>query len=120
MRPQPVLTLVHANDSSPLTYEQHLANVRGMVWNSARDIGLSWKDLAVATGLSYTTVSKFADGTTKWPRHSTVFALQQAVDIDVRFVPKGSRIQPDEILTPPPQSNLELRRQLRRARFRRR
>jgi len=119
VRSQPVLTLVSSNEPPQLTYEQHLENVRGMVRNSVKDTGQTWKDLADKSGLSYATVLRFADGTTKWPRESTVFELLRAVDIEGRFVPRGSRTQPDEIPVVA-QSNLELRRLLRRAKFRRR
>lgn len=121
MRQKPVLTLVPRSEQ-PLSYEEHLADVRGMVWNSITDTGQSWKDLADKTGLSYATVSNFADGTTKWPRYSTVVALLQAVNIDQRYVPSGSRVQPDQISVkaPPVLSSLELRRLMRKARFRRR
>ena len=124
MRQSTALQLVHADEP---TYEDRMEDLRGIVWNSVRDRGLTWTDLAEMTNLSIGTISRFANRETKRPSSYTVDALADAVGLEVRYITKGARTQPDEVngrvlrsMIPKGMSRYDLRRMMRQSRHRRR
>ena len=64
-----------------------LEDLRGAVWNSNRDKGVLWKDIAQYRKpfLATSTVAKFAYGDTKRPVFRTIFRICEALDIQITF-----------------------------------
>jgi len=91
------------------TYQDFIEDLRGIVWNSAKETGLSWDELAREANLSPQTVSRFAYGETKVPTSRTLFQLVTVVNLRMAFVPKTARRQPDEIAARPLRSNIKSR-----------
>lgn len=60
-------------------------DLRGMVWNSAKDMGKTWKDVANAADVTSNTVSRFAYRETKTPQIRTIFGIADACDIELLF-----------------------------------
>jgi DNA-binding phage protein len=58
-----------------------LEDLRGQVWNSSRDQNLSWKDIAIRSGITSQTIAKFAYFETKRPMFNTVFKIAEALGI---------------------------------------
>lgn len=111
-------------ESPEYTYEDSIEDLRGIVWNSVKDTGKTWADLAADANLSVRTVSRFAYGETKNPAHKTVCALERVVGLRNARVPLGAPRQPDEIAAFPlrkqiPSKNeIESKKAMRRARRR--
>lgn len=80
------------------TYQDYIEDLRGIVWNSVAETGMTWKQLAEAAELSVLTVSKFAYGETKKPSSETVFKLEDAVGLRTARVAKSAGRQPDEVM----------------------
>jgi transcriptional regulator with XRE-family HTH domain len=111
-------------ESPEYTYEDSIEDLRGIVWNSVKDTGKTWADLAADANLSVRTVSRFAYGETKNPAHNTVFALEKALGLRTARVSLGAPRQPDEIAAfalrkyIPSKNEIEGRKAMRRARRR--
>lgn len=124
MRQSTALRLIHVDEP---TYEDRMEDLRGIVWNSIKDRGLTWTELSRITNLTIGTISRFASGETKRPSSYTVDALADAVGLEVRYIRKGARIQPDEVngrslraMIPKGMSKYDLRRMMRQSAYRRR
>lgn len=111
-------------ESPEYTCEDSLEDLRGIVWNSRRDTGKSWADLAAEANLAESTVRRFAYGDTKKPAHNTVFALEKAVGLRAARVTLGAPRQPDEIAAfalrkhIPSSNEIESKKAMRRAKRR--
>lgn len=111
-------------ESPDYTYEDYIEDLRGIVWNSVKETGKTWADLAADASLAISTVSRFAYGDTKKPSSATVFALERALDIRTARVRIDAPRQPDEIAAFPlrkqiPSNNeIESKKAMRRAKRR--
>lgn len=97
------------------TYQDFIEDLRGIVWDSVKETGLSWDDLAIEAKLSPQTVSRFAYGETKVPTSRTVFQIASVVNLRMAFVPKTARRQPDEIVGYPLRSKIRARTETEQA-----
>lgn len=72
------------------TFKSHLKQLRKDIFDAAFDediCGFSTiNELADAAGLSWQTVDRFYRGITFEPRHSTIFKLCKAVQMDITLV----------------------------------
>lgn len=111
-------------ESPEYTYEDSIEDLRGIVWNWRKDTGKSWADLAADAKLTVRTVSRFAHGETKRAAHSTVFALEYAVNLRAARVTRNAPRQKDEIVAFPLRkqirstNEIESRKAMRRAKRR--
>jgi len=62
--------------------EQFIDSLREAILTS----GLTYTILATRAGVSITTIQRLASGYTRWPRHTTLFPLLQAVGKRLAFV----------------------------------
>jgi len=62
--------------------EQFIDSLREAILTS----GLTYTILATRAGVSVTTIQRLASGYTRWPRHTTLFPLLQAVGKRLAFV----------------------------------
>jgi len=53
--------------------------------------GETRKAIALRTGVATSTINNIATGKTRWPRHTTLFPLLNALNMELRMVKKGSR-----------------------------
>lgn len=73
------------------TDEIFLEDLRGQVWNSFRDAGKTWKELAIAARVTNNTISKFAYGETRRPVFRTVYNISEALSIRISYDPPTVR-----------------------------
>jgi DNA-binding Xre family transcriptional regulator len=72
------------------TFKQHLKQLRKDIFNAAFDEDIcgfaTVNELADAAGLSWQTVDNLYRGKTFEPRHSTIFKLCKAIQMDINLV----------------------------------
>lgn len=50
--------------------------------------GIKYKDLASMASVANSTIANIANGTTRWPRHTTLFPLIAALNLEITFKTK--------------------------------
>jgi len=73
-----------------------IEDLRGVIWNSARDVGLNWKQIAGAARLSPKTVSRFAYRETKRPTFYTIFRILTVVGVRLTYVVANNQTSAEE------------------------
>ena len=53
--------------------------------------GHPYKQVALGTGVSQGTISRLANGHTKWPRPTTLFPLMNALGVELQIVKRKDR-----------------------------
>ena len=88
-----------AGKTSPirgLTWEQFVDDVQGAVWNAIRKRPI--KDLVASTRLAHSTITNFADRTTRRPAVSTVYVLaREVLDMRLALIPNSIPTQDYEL-----------------------
>ncbi len=67
------------------TEDIFIEDLRGAVWNSMNDSGLTWQEISIRAGCKNATVSKFAYGETRRPVFRTVYKIAEALGIKLSY-----------------------------------
>jgi len=70
-----------------LTFEEcrELRKLAKMIFQRAKELDMSYWDLAVRANMWYTTVWKLGTNRSIYPRASTILALAKAVGMEIKF-----------------------------------
>lgn len=77
-------------------YELLLDDLSGFLWNSKKDLGLSWEEIAEKANLSKKTVEKLMWRETRRPQMRTVYAIMRVLGMQGTFKIWGAPVGRDE------------------------
>ncbi len=78
--------------------EKSLDDLSGLLWNSVRECGKTWQQVAQDARLCETTVERLMWRETKKPHYETVFKILIALGFRSAIVPDHAPLQPDECI----------------------
>lgn len=67
-------------------YSNHLHDLIDEIYEIAAAKQWTWSELALNSGISYSTVLKLGNRDTKYPRHMTIWKMAKAVGKDIELV----------------------------------